>query len=693
MNRGKLIVLEGPEGSGKTTQANILLKRLQSAQLTTKLFSYPDISSSLIVRSFNRMLNNPDYDISEISKVLLDAVMSSETMKIIKKSLSDGVYCICESSYISTIINYCFLNNIDRYDEIVSLMAFANMDIIPDLTIIFDAPPNVLIERRHGNGRNLNIDETEKVRTGYLLEAKTHKYPIIFSTDSIESISDLVWGQVAKCLESRAVDSRNTIESLPKSLAEILGSRSSHSLSEPKLYDSLSSEIIIIESENVYGFQDNQRLDSFLKLITKNNSFDNQNLNLKTDTKLSNSEISLLGADKLRSIYNHNLIINDISNFLIKKIETSQLVNCLDGNFSFKLKDSSGKSNYIIPEKLDTETKKTYINIMDQIYNNYFEIIKQLFNYLTKTNKTKLNFEKKIELKSLAESIAKNVLPVASKSSIFISGSRESLDKLIYKLQTEVFKESKSTAKNLKEVAIRLTSDQFASSRSDMANKNLSNQIKSKQIINKLIKTKLRSGFSTNLETVSLVEYYPKNELDLVSYMLFENSNLSLQEIKNEISRWSYEDKIIAFKAYADKQDPGQVFELARYSWDILGNYDDVIGLIGHNVIENLSLQDLTPRYGYNIPKIIEDAEMTDQYQECFDLSLKLYSQMMLKNYVHQAQYATLIGHKLRIEITFNARNAFIILKSSDNNQTAKLMLEKINENHPMITNLINSKI
>ena len=45
--------------------------------------------------------------------------------------------------------------------------------------------------------------------------------------------------------------------------------------------------------------------------------------------------------------------------------------------------------------------------------------------------------------------------------------------------------------------------------------------------------------------------------------------------------------------------------------------------------------------------------------KRCFDLSLELYSQLQAAGYALEAQYATLLGHKMRWKVTYNAREAF----------------------------------
>src|SRR5690606_30207742 len=43
----------------------------------------------------------------------------------------------------------------------------------------------------------------------------------------------------------------------------------------------------------------------------------------------------------------------------------------------------------------------------------------------------------------------------------------------------------------------------------------------------------------------------------------------------------------------------------------------------------------------------------------CFDLSAELYSLLQQAGYGYEAQYATLLGHRMRWKVTYNAREAF----------------------------------
>jgi len=109
-------------------------------------------------------------------------------------------------------------------------------------------------------------------------------------------------------------------------------------------------------------------------------------------------------------------------------------------------------------------------------------------------------------------------------------------------------------------------------------------------------------------------------------------------------------------------------------------------------MVDDLEWQMLTPRYGYDVPKLVEEAGLSDAFERCFDLSLELYSALQAGGYQLEAQYATLLGHKMRWKLTYNAREAFHLheLRTSPQGHPGyrKLVLqmhEKVAEAHPML--------
>ncbi|MEJ0073041.1 MAG: FAD-dependent thymidylate synthase [Candidatus Saccharibacteria bacterium] len=110
-----------------------------------------------------------------------------------------------------------------------------------------------------------------------------------------------------------------------------------------------------------------------------------------------------------------------------------------------------------------------------------------------------------------------------------------------------------------------------------------------------------------------------------------------------------------------------------------------------HRMVDDLEWQLLSPRLGYDTPKLVEDAGLSDAFDSCFDLSLQLYSALQA-DYPLEAQYATLLGHKMRWKLTYNAREAFHLheLRTTPQGHPGyrKLVLqmhEKVAEVHPLL--------
>ena len=115
------------------------------------------------------------------------------------------------------------------------------------------------------------------------------------------------------------------------------------------------------------------------------------------------------------------------------------------------------------------------------------------------------------------------------------------------------------------------------------------------------------------------------------------------------------------------RHKPGRALEKIHYSWDIVCDYGIFRDLQRHRIVDDLEWQELTPRYGYDCPEVIDQAGLTDLYVECFDMSLALHSSLNEKGYIIESQYATLMGHRMRWKVTMNAREIihFIELRTS----------------------------
>ena len=293
---------------------------------------------------------------------------------------------------------------------------------------------------------------------------------------------------------------------------------------------------------------------------------------------------------------------------------------------------------------------------------------------------------------------ARAVLPMSIKATIGMFASGQALESLIMHLMSDELLEARETGQNLLDEARKIIP--MFLERADKPERGgaaIAYRANTYKAMKELAQKNLTESYAADAEPITLIDYWPKNELSLASDMLYEHSGLPLEKIQEAVNGWSYEQKQEVLKTYIGERlnrrhKPGRALEKAHYSWDLVSEFAVFKDLQRHRMVDDLNWQALTPRYGYDIPQLVEDAGLTEKFEACFDLSLKLYSLLQEKGYALEAQYATLQGHKMRWKITYNAREAYHLheLRTSPQGHPAyrkfvKEMHERVAEVHPIL--------
>lgn len=209
MNKGKYIVLEGPEGVGKTTQVLELARRLRSAGFPVRVLREPDSQSDLTARAIRQLTQDPRYPMNTRTEVLLYNAARAQSLQVIQKSIEQGIICLVDRNYLTTLaIQYYGRGDVPDYNAINAIIHFAVGDMEPDLCVVLDAPVITLKERtskRYSGERFDNLDEgfLERVRAGYLWEAKQRNLPVVFATEDADSVADHIWKLTTNTLALR----------------------------------------------------------------------------------------------------------------------------------------------------------------------------------------------------------------------------------------------------------------------------------------------------------------------------------------------------------------------------------------------------------------------------------------------------------------------------------------------------------
>lgn len=194
--------------------------------------------------------------------------------------------------------------------------------------------------------------------------------------------------------------------------------------------------------------------------------------------------------------------------------------------------------------------------------------------------------------------------------------------------------------------------------------------------------SELLPQFSTETASVRFVSHRPRNELDILSDILYEHTALSLAEVKNAVETWSYAKKSDVFATYVQSHPTGKALDGLQYEWEFLTPFTTIED-VAKTVAKTIRLQLLTPRYGYSTPKELEEAGLSDAYDEVFDMSLAAQSRLQAKGFAAEAQFATLLGHKQRWVTSVHGSHIQSLLDALPNNTREQLRAE-LSEVHPL---------
>lgn len=738
MTRGKYFVLEGPEGVGKTSQTLILASKIRAAGLPVRVFREPDSQTDLTARAIRQITQDPRYPMNSRTEVLLYNAARSQSLETISKSLSSGVYCICDRNYLTTLaIQYYGRGDIPDYDVVNQIIRFAVAGLEPDLTIVMDAPVNILMQRQelgHGGDRDdrLNEEFLERVRAGYLWEANQRQYPIIFSTGSTEETSSEIWKLITPVIANRNntraadVDTASIKEIIDGKIIS-LDTQNTMVEANNEIYiekingtnvitdagRNFLNDVVTNTSDNVYAFSEKMSpvtiAAAMARLSRRGDDMritvlDEFSGKLGKDEKLLQRVITAYGDDSVQQLAGQHVVIEGASNILTKKLEWGRLAAYLEQStryIYYDQKDENGHYKYYIPHNLNVKVKKTYTQKMNSIFSIYSELVNNLTEYIQSHSNVPTN-ERDVSWRNATKAQScdaiRPVLPVATKSTVGIYGSAQALESLIMHLQSDELLEARDTGNKILE-NVRKVAPVFYErvDKPDRGGAIIAYSVNTASDIRMLASKYLPNNYEINNENVTLNSYFPKNELELVPNMLYENSSLSFNEIKLLVDTWSLKKKTEIFHTYIGERlnrrhKPGRAIEKAHYSWDLLCDYGIFRDLQRHRMVDGLIWQDLSPIYGYEVPKLVEEANLVEKFQDCFKESLELYSIMQAANYSLEAQYATLLGHKMRWQVTYNAREAFHLheLRTSPQGhpgyrKLVQEMHEKLTEVHPLL--------
>jgi len=151
MSRGRLIVFEGAEGAGKTTQIRLIAERLGTAGIPCVAVREP--GGTPVGDAIREILLDPERHITAATEALLFMASRAELIgRAIEPALEKGNVVLLDRFFLSTYA-YQIVGRGLPEDEVRAANRLATGGLVPDITLLLDVHPGEGLGRADARGK------------------------------------------------------------------------------------------------------------------------------------------------------------------------------------------------------------------------------------------------------------------------------------------------------------------------------------------------------------------------------------------------------------------------------------------------------------------------------------------------------------------------------------------------------------
>jgi len=159
MTRGKLVVFEGSEGAGKTTQIRLLAERLTAVGVDCVAVREP--GGTPVGDAIREILLHPEQEITAATEALLFMASRAELIaREILPSLVEGRVVLVDRFFLSTYAYQIFGRGLPE-EGVRAANRLATSGLVPDLTLLLDVGATEGLSRADARGTRDRMEKAD----------------------------------------------------------------------------------------------------------------------------------------------------------------------------------------------------------------------------------------------------------------------------------------------------------------------------------------------------------------------------------------------------------------------------------------------------------------------------------------------------------------------------------------------------
>jgi thymidylate synthase ThyX len=400
------------------------------------------------------------------------------------------------------------------------------------------------------------------------------------------------------------------------------------------------------------------------------------------------------GDDSVAQLGGVHLACEQASNVLSKVLEWGRLMAYLEQStryIAYNQRLENGQYRYFRPpEILDSPHGARFVGEMDRVFDTYGALLPRLQSFVAQrfpqqAGDSDFVYRQATRAKSL--DALRGLLPASSLSNIGVYGTGQAYEQLLLRMRAHPLPEARHYADmmltELRKVIPSFLqrvdrperggewSAYFSSTRAQTARvvarlwpdlaEDLSSALSAGE--------RARPGGSTGgvpEPEVELVDFDPDGEEKVLVAACFSLVGCSEREAARRVRCLSHDDRVALLTAYVgDRRNrrhrPGRALERTDYRFELVTDYGAFRDLQRHRML-TIEWQRLGIALGYDMPDLVADAGLGDEYRDAISRAEDLY-RSLVPDFPEQASYAVALAHRIRYVMQMNAREAMHLVE------------------------------